>query len=330
MKALIIATIGTPIDASDEAIRKYLQNYLGDGHVISMPQPFRRRLVENKIIPHHLHKSVARYRALQSLYKGEMPLRKYTLQLEEKMKACYSKEWAIYTLQLFGEGNEEELLLKEIATRHDLNELTIVPLYPQQTISSYNSVVDKIVKVVKRYLSYLPTYVVRPFFQYPLYIDFLAKQVNTFVARETYDLLLCSFHSIPLVHQQWGKLCGYNYRKQCEQTSRLLFESLSAIESLPYRVAFQSAMGKKWLTPITEILLPSLPKEGIKKVLVLCPGFLIDCLETVLDLDCTLKSQFLDAGGEKLDIIPSFNASEEAVTLIYSLATNPKMRRRVQ
>lgn len=318
MRGLILATIGTPQDTSQEAVTRYLSSFLGDRHVISIPQPFRKRLVENIIIPRRIALSTQRYQALQTLSNGELPLRKHMREVVEKMRLHFP-DLKTFSLQLYSEEHGLAYLLKEMKQEGDWEEITILPLYPQQTVSSYNAVIDAVLPVLQRSFPRALLSVVPPFYAHDEYIQLLHKRVATFLERASYDLLVASFHSIPLVHQWWGKCFGYDYRKQCQQTSEKLFQSLSC--SKAYRTFFQSAIGKKWLRPFTENAIPRLPKEGIKRILVVCPGFLMDCLETVFDLGETLRQQFMDAGGESFDLVPALNSDEDTIAFFYQLAT---------
>lgn len=318
MRGLILATIGTPQDTTQEAVTRYLSSFLGDRHVISIPQPFRKRLVENIIIPRRIAPSTQRYQALQSLSNGELPLRKHMREVVDKMRLQYP-DLKTFSLQLYSEEHGRAYLLKEMREEGDWEEITLLPLYPQQTISSYNAVVDNVLPLLRQSFPHSTLSVVPPYYTYDQYIRLLHKRATPYLERESYDLLVASFHSIPLVHQWWGKCFGYDYKKQCRQTSEKLFQSLAGAKA--YRTCFQSAIGKKWLRPFTEKAIPRLPKEGIKKILVVCPGFLMDCLETVFDLGETLRQQFMDAGGETFDLVPALNSDEDTIAFFYQLAT---------
>lgn len=319
MRGLILATIGTPQDASKESVSRYLSNFLGDSHVISIPQTFRRSLVENRIIPRHLALSMNRYQALQKLFGGEMPLRRNMENVVQKMRLRFP-DWKTYSLQLYGGEREVEQLLQEMSREGEFKEITILPLYPQCTVSSYRAVVDKARKALHKQFPEATLHVVPPYYADDRYIALLQKRVRSFVEHNQYDLLVTSYHSIPLLHQWWGMCFGYDYHKQCHTTTKKLFQLLPEIKT--YQLVFQSAMGKKWLTPFAEKELPLLPEKGISNVLVVCPGFLVDCLETVYDIGQTLRKKFFDRGGKVFDLVPALNSEEDTLDLFYALASS--------
>lgn len=322
MKALVIATIGTPRDSSSEAVASYLANYLGDSHVISLPQPFRRRLVEGKIIPRHLANATKRYQMLEAMCGGVMPIRKYMHQLVATMRANYS-DFETYALLLHSDEAQIATTLEEMVSKGPYEAIHILPLYPQQTFSSYNSVLHQAHALLKRDFPSTPIFRVRPYYTDPNYINLLCGNTEKFLARYSYDLVIASFHSIPLLHQWAGSLLGFNYREQCTATARAMAQRLSL--TIPYEVMYQSAMGEYWLKPSLEAELCQLPKRGFKRVLLLEPSFLVDCIETLLDVASILREQFLLAGGECLDVVPTPNSSLETASLLHSLASSEEL-----
>lgn len=327
MKGIIIATIGTPVDASRQSVSRYLVNYLGDSHVISIPKFLRRRLIFNKILPNYLSRSVERYEKLQSLYQGKMPLREFSESLEQKMRDLHP-DVATYTVFLHGEDNMADRILRKMALDGPFEEVTIVPLYPQCTFSSYNSVLHSAKLALRKYLPKTPAYVVKPYFDDLSYIELYHRRIDSFLKKGSYDLMTCSFHSIPLLHQYGGIFCGFNYRTQCGITADLLAKSFDS--KIRCKVSFQSAMGSGWLPPSTEESLGSLIDEGVRRILVVCPGFLIDCIETVLDIGITLREQFLAMGGEQLDLVEAPNDHPDMANFLYDLALSDKHRKRIR
>lgn len=327
MKGFLLVTIGTPHDSSTIAVEDFLSRYLGDRFVISLPQPFRRKLVNNIIIPKHIENSSARYRRLEGIYGGEMPLRMYANRLEESIRKRHPG-YETFSIQLHGEANAPQRVIEELRGLGEFESITIVPLYPHQTYSSYASVVHATCQALRRLMPNTKVLLVKPYYNQSEYIDLLMKRIELLAAGEDYDLLACSFHSIPILHQQMGRLQGFNYQAQCKETVDLLGNRLPSIRAK--RLLFQSAMGKNWIGPAIETEILRLPSRGIRKVLTICPGFLVDCLETVLDLGDTLREAFLDAGGEKLDLVPSFNADDDAADFFYNLAQNTNNLRRLR
>lgn len=316
MKALLFVTISTPKDSSEESVRIFLSNYLTDPYVISIPQPFRSNLVDGKIIPKRLSASRQRYQKMWDLYNGEMPLRKYTQDLLEKMTVKYP-EYATYVMG-FHAGEEEEVsVLERMHDEGPFESITLLPLYPQQTFSSYVSLVNHSKRLLKDRFPSTPISVVKPFYEHAAYIRLLADRVLS-KDPSKYDILVASFHSIPYVHQLAGSFLGFNYKQQCEKTTRLLATRLNMQDRVV--CCFQSAMGKKWIKPFIENEALTFPQKGASRLLLICPGFLSDCLETVYDLEHVLREDFIAAGGEDLTLVPSFNGDDDAVDFYYQLA----------
>ncbi len=321
MKGFIIATIGTPQNATKPAVELYLKNFLGDKHVISAPQPFRKRLVERIIIPNHISESMQRYEQLQNMFDGKMPLRMYCQMLEQKLNEQYTNS-AFSVLQLHESSDSVTKAIASLSARGHFDEIVLVPLYPHRTLSSYDSVVDYTLGPLRQTFPQALISLVKPYFSNTQYIELLQQRMALLVAQHNYDAILYSYHSIPHVHQSYGVLKGYDYRKQCTQTANILAQQYPFIPR--HEVAFQSAMGRKWLTPSTERFVFDLLRKGIKQLLVVTPGFLTDCLETVLDIGITLRNEFIEAGGERLDVTPALNADDDTVRFIYELANSPQ------
>lgn len=318
MKALILSTIGTPGDPSLGSVKQFVSNYLGDKYVISAPSFLRKRIIEKHIIPHHIEGSVIRYQRLWEMYNCQMPLTYYMDVLQERMQEEYP-DYSIFTSRLYTSKELSDKLVSSLREKGSFTEVILLPLYPQKTYSSYISTVVNTKKLVMEALGKrTPIKVIPPYYNHPAYISIQQQRILQMLeGRDPYDLHLFSFHSIPTLHQWAGQLQGFHYRKQCSITAQLINAGLP--HSVPYRVSFQSAMGTKWLHPFTEDLLKTLPKQGFKRILVICPGFLTDCLETVHDIDTVEQSSFLKAGGEELSLVPALNGESDAGKLFMQL-----------
>ena len=133
------------------------------------------------------------------------------------------------------------------------------------------------------------------------------------------DLYVASFHSIPIKHQRMGRRRGFNYREQCLETATQMFSILPHMAER--RVYFQSALDKvHWIGPFLEEDMKGWIEKGFQRVTIACPGFAIDCLETVLDLGVVLREEFLSLGGKELRLVPALNGDEEVAEFLLSLA----------
>jgi ferrochelatase len=184
------------------------------------------------------------------------------------------------------------------------NRVLILPLYPQFAASTTASVMDDVADWIKRTRNPAEIRFVRNYHDDPAYISALAASVRERWARDGRgDLLLMSFHGLPRRSLDLGD----PYYCECQKTGRLLAEALE-LPASAYRITFQSRFGRaEWLQPYTQATLENLPGENIKKVDVICPGFVADCLETLEEIAMECKEAFLHAGGETFNYIPCLN-----------------------
>lgn len=319
MKAIILISIGTPSNTSSEAVADYLRGYLGDPNVISAPSFIRKRIIERHVITDHLPSAVERYKALASLYGGELPLRLYGERLRTQTERLATDDNRIYLATMPSDADALSALRQQLLADGPFESITLVSLFPQHTYSSSIATLSGVKRFVREIYPQTPIRTVHTYGNNDRYIEAVATLINTELAKDSYDLIAVSYHSIPLVHQIFGCLNGFNYRKQCSETMRLITERLPK-DHPPVKLYFQSAMGRKWLRPMLKEAPKDWLRNGYKKVLVACPGFLIDCLENVYDVSCTLSSEFTTLGGEKCMLVPSLNDSESLASLMLYLA----------
>lgn len=317
MKAIVLCNIATPKSSASEDVREYLSKFLGDRYVISLPQPFRFLLVNGIIIPRRLRHSTARYRVLESLYEGEMPLRKYMNALVETMQGL-THDWDVFGYLQHGEERPEDLAAR-LRARGDYSEVVLLPLFPHKTFSTYLSASRQLFRHLHRLLGErVILRVTPPYFRYPHYIQLIQKRLADTLDTPS-DLYVASFHSIPIKHQRMGRRRGFNYREQCLETATQMFSILP--HTAERRVYFQSALDKvHWIGPFLEEDMKSWVEKGFQRVTIACPGFAIDCLETVLDLGVVLREEFLSLGGKELRLVPALNGDKEVAEFLLSLA----------
>jgi ferrochelatase len=214
-----------------------------------------------------------------------------------------------------------EALLKKIP---DLDEVILMPLYPHYAMSSYETAVEFMKEVHKKNKYSFVLTTVKPYYSNEDYINALAETIRPYLS-QSYEKILFTYHGVPERHIFKGDVTGnhclktanccevdspahqYCYRHQCIKTTALVTERLQ-IREQEFEVSFQSRLGQdKWLTPYTAQRLIELPKDGIKKLLVVCPAFVSDCLETLEEIAEQGKEIFLHAGGESFTVIPCLN-----------------------
>lgn len=316
MNVLVLCTIGTPLDTTRKSVRKYLLNFLGDRHIISIAQPFRYLLTRFIIVPVRLTKSQKRYKKLASLFQGELPLRLYINDLRDKMQSENTR-WRVLSYMQYSDLTPHSLI-DNILKEPNVEKIVILPLFAHQTFGSYYASFDKIEQLLRKTFKHTTIKVVPPYYNHQSYI----KPLQQLIFRSStlsFDLYVASFHSIPVSHWKRGLQKGFDYKAQCFETARLLFSTLP--DKSNKEVLFQSSIKPhSWLGPTIEHQMYTWLSKGYKRVCVICPGFAIDCLETLIDIGDELRSRFIECGGEELYLAPCLNSLPEARRLYFQLA----------
>ncbi len=312
--------LGSPDSAELKDIRRYLNEFLMDERVIDMPYLGRLLLVKGIIVPFRAPKSAAAYRSIWTT-EGS-PLIVLTKQLQAALQQQVNEPVEI--AMRYGNpapADAYNALMKKIP---GLEEVIVVPLYPHYAMSSYETAVEyaKAIHRKKKYpfrLSFI-----KPYYDEINYLEALAESIKPYLQQD-FDHILFSYHGVPERHIHKGDVTGQHclkevsccqvnspaharcYRHQCLMTTKLLAEKLQLTKE-KYSFSFQSRLGRdEWLKPYTAVRLEQMPNEGIKKLLVACPAFISDCLETLEEIAEEGKEIFLHAGGENFTMIPCLN-----------------------
>jgi ferrochelatase len=318
-RAILLMNLGSPDSTSVKDVRKYLNEFLMDGRVIDIPLIARALLVRGIIVPFRAPKSAEAYKTIWT--NEGSPLVVLTKQLQTALQEKLEEPVAI--AMRYGAPSPKNAYDQLLRQNPGLEEIILVPLYPHYAMSSYETAVEYAKEQhAKNQYSFKLT-VIKPFYNEPDYIAALAANMQPWLANE-YDHILFSYHGIPERHIRKSDTTGCHclqvnnccemdspahatcYRHQVFTTTRLVTEKLN-IPKEKYSISFQSRLGKGWLQPFTDIRLEEMPKEGIKKLLILCPAFVSDCLETLEEIAERGKESFMNAGGESYTMIPCLN-----------------------
>jgi ferrochelatase len=246
--------------------------------------------------------------------------------LSRRLQQQMTAQWSHGPVELamrYGEPSIETCLLKLVAAGH--KRITLAPLYPQFADSTTTTVIEEAKRVIRQNKLDVQLSVLQPFYDQPEYLDALVESARPHLQQD-YDHLLLSFHGLPERHltklDPTGNHCFKNddccknaspavlatcYRAQCLRTAALFAERMGLPEG-KWSVSFQSRLGRaKWIEPYTEARLDELAKSGVKKILVMCPAFVADCIETLEEIGDRGKEQFREAGGEELVLVPCLN-----------------------
>ena len=326
--------LGSPDSTSVKDVRRYLNEFLMDERVIDIPWLQRTLLVKGIITPFRASKSAHAYKTIWT--KDGSPLIVISKQLQ---KAVQEKvDDPVEIAMRYGNPSPAvafEALLNKVK---DLEEVVLFPLYPHYALASYETAVEYAKSIYKKKKYTFKLTVVPPYFNDAGYIHALSESMRPYL-REEYDHILFSYHGIPARHLhnrdvsqvqqcvQSGSCAiggaGKNkncYRFEVFETTRLVTEALQ-IPKEKFSVSFQSRLGKGWLEPFTDIRLEQMPKEGIKKLLIISPAFVSDCLETLEELEMRGKETFINAGGESYKMIPCMNVHPAWVDVVARLSS---------
>lgn len=319
-RAIILMNLGSPNSTEVSDVKKYLTQFLMDKRVIDSPYLVRSLIVKGMIVPFRAAKSAEAYRSVWT--KDGSPLIVLTKQLQEKLQDVVAEP--VEMSMRYGNPSSEYVLEKLHAENPNLEELVLLPLYPHYAMSSYETAVEDIKCVHKKrqYKSRVVT--IAPFYNNELYIEALAESIRPYVQKD-FDKILFSYHGLPERHMKKADITGSHclqvndccnvdspahahcYRHQTFTTTKLVTEKLG-LPAEKVEQTFQSRLGRDpWLTPYTAARLTQLPKEGIKKLLVVCPAFVSDCLETLEEMAIQGRESFLESGGESFELIPCLN-----------------------
>lgn len=320
--------LGSPDSTSVPDVRKYLKEFLMDGRVIDSPYILRAILVRGIITPFRAPKSAEAYRAVWT--KDGSPLVAITHQQQRALQA--ETEYPVGAAMRYGNPTMKWAYDDLMKQYPNLKEVFLIPLYPHYAMSSYETAVEHARDTHKAggypfSISFMP-----PFYNNAPYLQALAHSIRPYLKAGKH--LLFSYHSIPERHIEksdvthnhclkTGNCCTtpsaahpYCYRHQCLETTRLV-AALLGLSTSDYSVAFQSKLGRSaWLTPATTARMGELPKEGIKDLLVVCPSFVSDCLETLEEIAIREKENFMEAGGQTFEFIPCMNTQAEWINVM--------------
>ena len=319
-RAVLLVNLGSPKSTSVADVRSYLREFLGDERVIDLPKPLRWLLLEGIILRTRPKKSAHAYQSIWT--KDGSPLVLTSISVQKKLAATLGKDIPVYLAMRYGEPSIPGVLKQMKAD--GIEEVFLMPQYPHYAMSSWETVVVKVYEDAKQLFPTLKIDLLQHFYQDSDYIEALYQVTEPYL-KKPHDLLLFSYHGIPERHLRKGDpskghclkvddCCSHCspvqstcYRAQVFATTKALAKR-AGIEQTKYSVSFQSRLaGEPWLRPFTDKELERFPKEGIKHILVMCPAFVADCLETLEEISEEAKETFLEAGGESFEQIPCLN-----------------------
>ena len=335
--ALLLVNLGSPASTEVADVRRYLNQFLMDPYVIDLPWPVRRLLVSLILIK----RPAASAHAYASIWWPDgSPLVVLSKRLQEAMKG-YWQHGPVALAMRYGEPSIETVLT-ELAAQ-GIKQVTLAPLYPQFADSTVTTVIEEALCTVREHKLEMRFAIVRPFYDQPEYLDALVASARPYLEQD-FDHLLLSYHGLPERHLHKldpGDHClkgadccrtaspevlATCYRAQCLRSAEA-FAARMGLRPEQWSVSFQSRLGRaKWIEPYTETRLDELARQGVKKLLVMCPAFVADCIETLEEIGDRGREQFLAAGGESLQLVPCQNDHPSGAAALHSLSERAPLR----
>ena len=319
---VLLVNLGTPDSTSWWDVRKYLKEFLSDKRVIEVNFFLWQIILNLFILTFRPSKTAKAYKEIWMKKENMSPLRYYTEMQTKKLKEKMKNERIIIDHAMrYGNPSIKNTIIN--LKKNGCEELIVLPLYPQYAAATTATVCDEVYRSLMK-MRWQPSLQIIPHYESePLYIDALVKSINKKISELSWkpDLIVASYHGIPKKYFDKGD----PYHCYCQKTSRLIIEKFNKI---PIQTTFQSRFGpQEWLQPYTDKALENLPKEGKKNILVVCPGFSSDCVETLEEIAIQGKNSFLKHGGKNFDIVPCLNDDEEHINLLKHLVDRYNLKK---
>ena len=311
---VLIINLGTPDSTNWLDVRRYLKEFLSDRRVIEVNPIIWQVILNLFILNFRPSKSAKAYKEIWMKEENISPLLYYTKKQAEKLSKSISNEnLTIDFAMRYGNPSIKSKIKK--LNEEGCENLVILPLYPQYAAATTATVCDEVYRSLMT-MRWQPSLQIIPHYESnPFYIDALIKSIEKKIKEISWkpDLIISSYHGIPKSYFDKGD----PYHCYCHKTTRLMKEKFNKIE---IQTTFQSRFGpQEWLTPYTDKTLEELPKKGIKNLLVICPGFASDCVETLEEINIQGRESFLNNGGKNFDLIPCLNDNSDHIILFEKL-----------
>ena len=311
---VLLINLGTPDSTSWWDIRKYLKEFLSDRRVIEVNPILWQVILNLFILTFRPSKTAHAYKKIWRKQSNESPLLFFTRNQAHKLKVVMENEKTIVDFAM-RYGNPSIRSRLDMLKEKGCENIIILPLYPQYASATTATVCDEVYRSLMK-MRWQPSLQIIPHYESePTYIRALTNSIEKKIQEINWkpDLIISSYHGIPKSYFDKGD----PYHCYCHKTTRLMKEMFSKIE---IQTTFQSRFGpQEWLTPYTDKTLEKLPSRGVKNLLVICPGFASDCVETLEEINIQGRESFLKNGGKNFDLIPCLNDNQDHIVLFEKL-----------
>ena len=320
---VLLINLGTPDSTKWWDIRKYLKEFLSDKRVIEVNPILWQIILNLFILTLRPSKTAKAYKKIWMKRQNMSPLRYFTIKQTTNLKKRIKNKFIEIDYAMRYGNPSIASKLSELKEK-GCQEMVILPLYPQYAAATTATVCDEVYRTLMK-MRWQPSLQVIPHYESePLYIKAIAVSIKKVLRKINWtpDVIVASYHGVPKKYFDKGD----PYHCYCHKTTRLLVEHMKI--DIPIVTTFQSRFGPdEWLKPYTDETIDNLPKEGKKKILVICPGFASDCVETLEEISIEAKESFMENGGEKFITVPCLNHNKEHIDLLEYLVKKHLIKR---
>ncbi|HHF1599665.1 TPA: ferrochelatase [Haemophilus influenzae] len=309
---VLLANLGTPDSPTPKSIGRYLWQFLTDPRVVDLPRCKWYPLLKAIILPLRSKRIAKNYQAIWT--EQGSPLLAISRQQKDALQAYLDKQNIDTQVEIaMTYGNPSIQSAVKNLLKNQVERIIVLPLYPQYSSSTTGAVFDAFANALKEERGLVPFDFIHSYHIDENYINALANSIK--VRLKSDEFLLFSYHGIPLRYEKMGDY----YREHCKQTTIAVVNKLGLTEN-QWGMTFQSRFGREeWLQPYTDKFLESAATQNIQKIAVICPGFSVDCLETIEEIDKENRENFLTNGGQSYQYIPALNVEHAHIEMMGKL-----------
>lgn len=326
---VILINIGSPEELSLKAVKNYLRKFLSDPKVVSLHYILRKILVNFVIVPFRSKNTLEAYKEVWQEHGS--PLVTKSFDLEKKLQGSLEENYIVKFGMSYSNPSIESTL-QYLLINSNCRKLIVIPMYPQYAEATNGSAIESVKRFIKKNKIKVDTQIINYFYNNHYYKAAISSLIdNKIISLGKYDHILFSYHGLP--EKQVKKVCGTSscnlispcpdilnsnvkesdnslcYRAQCYKTTQNIVTNLK-IPANKYTTSFQSRLGRTpWIKPYTDETLPKLISKGIRSLVVVCPAFVTDCLETIEEIGIQAKKTWKKLGGSEFTLIPCLNDS---------------------
>lgn len=328
---VLLVNVGSPKQPTAWQVAKYLFYFLNDYRILRLPRVLRFLLVTLVIVPFRSFASAKKYRSIWT--KDGSPLVSHSLRCKKLLQDKLGEEFDVQIVLAYNPDHTATKALNQLF-KHPVKKLLVVPLFPQSASATTSSAILHVYNSLQKYWLQVPTTSLTSFYSNPFFIDAWANLIKKTLENQSIEFILFSYHGLPVDHvrnnvplrHESKPACGQApdcclqigpsnsgcYRAQCIATTRLIVERLALLGvQIPHVSSFQSRLGRgEWLQPYSQNTLIQIHQKGLRRLAVVCPSFVADCLETLEEVGIEMRETWMEMGGESFVLVPSLNTNE--------------------